>query len=75
MGIDEAQTQNMAARTYLPQAIRRVELPKLNGGVRVLGIPTVVDRFIQQAIQQHLTPYYEPEFSESSYGFRAGRNA
>lgn len=61
--------------SYIPQAIRRVELSKPNGGIRVLGIPTVVDRLIQQAIQQHLTPYYEPEFSENSYGFRPGRNA
>lgn len=61
--------------SYIPQAICRVELSKPNGGIRVLGIPTVVDRLIQQAIQQHLTPYYEPEFSENSYGFRPGRNA
>lgn len=61
--------------SYVPQAIRKVEIPKPDGGVRLLGIPTVVDRLIQQAIQQHLTPYYEPEFSDSSYGFRPGRNA
>lgn len=60
---------------YLPRGIRKVELPKPQGGVRILGIPTVVDRLIQQAIQQHLTPYYEPEFSDASYGFRPGRNA
>lgn len=60
---------------YVPQAIRQIEIPKPDGGVRRLGIPTVVDRLIQQAIQQHLTPYYEPEFSDASYGFRPGRNA
>nr|WP_025122635.1 MULTISPECIES: reverse transcriptase domain-containing protein [unclassified Serratia (in: enterobacteria)] len=60
---------------YIPQAIRQIEIPKPDGGGRILGIPTVVDRLIQQAIQQHLTPYYETEFSDSSYGFRPGRNA
>jgi RNA-directed DNA polymerase len=60
---------------YIPQPVRAVDIAKPSGGVRTLGIPTLVDRLIQQALNQVLSPIFEPGFSEASYGFRPGRSA
>lgn len=65
--------EQIRTRKYKPSPVRRVEIPKSDGGVRNLGVPTVIDRVIQQAIVQVLTPIYEPLFSDSSYGFRPNR--
>ncbi|MGK4387460.1 group II intron reverse transcriptase/maturase [Ectopseudomonas oleovorans] len=65
----------LLAGEYHPQAVRAVEIPKPQGGMRQLGIPSVVDRLIQQALLQQLTPIFDPLFSDYSYGFRPGRSA
>lgn len=85
MTVDELQTflkengdqvrKDIMEGTYSPKPVRRVEIPKPDGGIRLLGIPTVLDRVIQQAIAQVLTPIFERKFSEFSYGFRPNRNA
>lgn len=67
--------EQLLAGTYQPRPVRRHEIPKPDGGTRTLGIPTVLDRFIQQAILQVLQPLFDPGFSEHSYGFRPGRSA
>ena len=67
--------QKIRSGHYTPSPVRRVEIPKPDGGVRKLGIPTVIDRIIQQAMSQQLMPIYEPMFSDGSYGYRPGRSA
>jgi len=67
--------QSIREGWYKPKPVRRVEIPKSDGGVRLLGVPTVIDRMVQQAIVQVLQPIFERAFSNSSYGFRPNRNA
>ncbi len=67
--------EKLLAGTYIPQPIRQVEIPKPQGGVRMLGIPTLTDRLIQQAMHQVLSPIFEETFSDASYGYRKGKSA
>lgn len=71
----EELTKSILDGKYRPNPVRRVEIPKDNGKMRKLGIPTAVDRVVQQAVAQRLTPMFEPQFSETSYGFRPNRSA
>jgi len=67
--------EQLLAGTYQPSPVKRQAIPKRGGGVRELGIPTVLDRFIQQALLQVLQPHFDPTFSQHSYGFGPGRRA
>ncbi len=71
----ETISAKLLAGTYVPSPVRRVEIPKPQGGTRKLGIPTVLDRWIQQMLLQKLQPLFDPTFSEHSHGFRPGRGA
>ena len=71
----EAIREQLLAGNYQPQPVKRQEIPKPGGGARTLGIPTVLDRFIQQCLLQVLQPRFDPTFSDHSYGFRPGRSA
>ncbi len=66
--------EQLLSGSYTPQPVKRVEIPKPDGGVRKLGIPTALDRFVQQAVMQVLQRQWDPTFSDSSYGFRPGRS-
>lgn len=67
--------EQLLAGNYKPQAVKRINIPKPHGGTRQLGIPTVIDRLIQQALMQKMNPIFDPEFSTSSFGFRIGKSA
>ena len=71
----ESIKEQLRTRKYKPQPVRRVEIAKPDGGTRKLGVPTVVDRFVQQAVSQVLTPIFEEQFHDHSYGFRPNRCA